>query len=83
MPESSSGGVERSHPGYAGVSAHESSAFPGLVAVALFLYALQRGRTPARKSDMRVLLTLSIVFFAFSLGPRLLFRENTPVPFAY
>ena len=44
--------------GYAGVSAHESSAFPGLVAVALFIYSLQRGRTPARKSDMRVLLTL-------------------------
>ena len=68
---------------YAGVSAHESSAFPGFIAVALFLYSLRIGRTPARKAGLRVLLTLSIVFFAFSLGPRLLFRENTPVPFAY
>lgn len=75
-----------SQSGYPGRTVHESAAFPGFVAAALFfysIYSLRGEQEPAHKACVRILLVLSAVFFAFSLGPRLLFRENTPVPFAY
>jgi hypothetical protein len=68
--------------GYPGVTSHEAAGFPGFVAVTLFVAAFWSAREPAHRAATRLLIVMALVFFAFSLGPRLLFHENTPVPFA-
>jgi hypothetical protein len=68
--------------GYPGVTRYEAAAFPGFVAVVLLIAALRTAREPASRATIRLLIMMALVFFAFSLGPRLLFYENTPVPFA-
>jgi hypothetical protein len=71
--------------GYPGLTRHEAAAFPGVVAVVLFFYALyaaRRSPDQAYRANIRMLLVLALVCLGFALGPRLLFRENTPVPFA-
>jgi len=68
--------------GYPGVTSHEAAGFPGFVAVTLFVAAFWFAREPAQRVSARLLIVMTLVFFAFSLGPLLLFHENTPVPFA-
>lgn len=71
--------------GYPGRTAHEAAAFPGVIAVILLVCALvarRRERETTQSGPVSTLLVLAVVFLAFSLGPRLMFRENTPVPFA-
>ncbi|HTK28158.1 MAG TPA: hypothetical protein VL309_01310 [Vicinamibacterales bacterium] len=64
--------------GYPGITTHESAAFPGIVATVLVILAFRGGDRD--KGVTRALLFLAATFFALSLGPRLLWRENTPVP---
>ena len=68
--------------GYPGVTAHESAAFPGFVALVLLIAALWTAREPASRTTTRLLIVMALLFFAFSLGPRLMFYESTPVPLA-
>ena len=68
--------------GYPGVTARESAAFPGFVAVALVGAAFWTAREPSSRATTRLLIVMALFFFAFSLGPRLMFQENTPVPLA-
>lgn len=68
--------------GYPGLAEHESAAFPGFIAVCLLVAAFWTAREPASRATTRLLIVMALVFFAFSLGPRLLFHENTPVPLA-
>jgi len=71
-----------SQSGYRGLTSHESAAFPGLVATALAVAAV-RGPNGADRNATRLALVMTGAFFILSLGPRLMLRENTPVPFAW
>lgn len=68
--------------GYPGVTPDEAAAFPGIVAVILVVAVFWSAREPAHRAATRLLIVMALVFFAFSLGPLLMFHENTPVPFA-
>jgi hypothetical protein len=68
--------------GYPGVTTHEAAAFPGVVAVVLVVAAFRSTRDPAAKIAARLLILMALVFFAFAVGPRLSFQQDTPVPLA-
>jgi len=68
--------------GYPGATSHEAAAFPGFIAVALLVAGFWAARESTTRATTRLLIVMALVFFAFSLGPRLLLHENTPVPLA-
>ena len=68
--------------GYPGITIHESAAFPGFVALTLFVAGLWIMREPVNRPTIWLLMVMALIFFSFSLGPRLLFQGETPVPYA-